>query len=431
MKTVSPKILLLKTRISPVLTWPGRTTSWLRPTGRLLLVVALWISQLPPIFSSAVAAAQVASDEAGELAAAKAEYEAAVAALRKEIKALKVAEIRFYYSDSETALDYRADWDTAAEKSTASMARLTEAASRYFLLNDQPNDDLKILAIAFSKRYFNEGRFERARALSEKISRLFPNEDGLQSDFARISMFTNGFETAANFAALKRSELSKLPTIEQNLFSQVNVLREKFKREQALRDAEAAANDLPRVELETNKGKIVIELFENEAPETVGNFVSLVEAGFYDGVIFHIVMPKLLAHTGAMTMDRIQDTGYTIYDEFQRDDARAHFRGSVCMAVPVGVVNGGTGQFYILRAPFSGFESRHTVFGRVLEGMDVVDRLNDTVTYDEEGVETPVEDVVPDKVVKATILRKRDHVYEPNIVKEPDVANEPAASAPK
>ncbi len=86
-----------------------------------------------------------------------------------------------------------------------------------------------------------------------------------------------------------------------------------WKQEQELRQKEAAADDLPRVKLTTTKGDIVIELFENEAPETVGNFLSLVKKGFYDGLTFHRVIAGFMAQAAVrMAMERaVRGTRFT------------------------------------------------------------------------------------------------------------------------
>jgi hypothetical protein len=88
--------------------------------------------------------------------------------------------------------------------------------------------------------------------------------------------------------------------------------------EQALRQQEAEADDLPRVRLSTSKGDLVIELFENEAPETVANFVHLVSDRFYDGLTFHRVLPGFMAQGGCPTGDGTGGPGYRIYCEMPR-----------------------------------------------------------------------------------------------------------------
>lgn len=177
-----------------------------------------------------------------------------------------------------------------------------------------------------------------------------------------------------------------------------------------LRTKEAAADDLPRVKLETTKGTIVVELFENEAPQTVGNFISLVEQKFYDGVAFHRVLPGFMAQGGDPKGDGSGGPGYTIYCECTKENHRKHFRGSLSMAKTPAPNTGGS-QFFLTFRPTTHLNGQHTVFGRVIEGLDVLAKLQ---RRDPNRAGQPD----PDKIVKAEVLRKRDHKYEPTKVVE-------------
>jgi cyclophilin family peptidyl-prolyl cis-trans isomerase len=181
-----------------------------------------------------------------------------------------------------------------------------------------------------------------------------------------------------------------------------------FEKELALRDAEAKADDLPRVKLSTTKGDVVLELFENEAPQTVGNFISLVEDGFYNGKKFHRVIPGFMAQGGCPKGDGTGGPGYKIYCECGKPNHRKHFRGVLSMA-HAGPNTGGS-QFFITFDRTPHLDGKHTVFGRVLEGQTmVVDKLQAT-----EG--PAAGDGEPDKIIKAEVLRKRDHEYKPTKV---------------
>ena len=96
---------------------------------------------------------------------------------------------------------------------------------------------------------------------------------------------------------------------------QLDATRTKWEREMMIRRLEEAADDLPRVLFETTAGNFVVELFENQAPKTVGNFISLVEKRFYDDLTFHLVKPGQLAQTGCPIGDGTGDAGYKIPDE--------------------------------------------------------------------------------------------------------------------
>ncbi|MBI1248527.1 peptidylprolyl isomerase [bacterium] len=183
-------------------------------------------------------------------------------------------------------------------------------------------------------------------------------------------------------------------------------LKDKWAREEELRKKEAEANDLPRVKLSTTKGDMVIELYENEAPDTVGNFVSLVEKKYYDGLTFHRVLPHFMAQGGDPKGDGSGGPGYHIYCECYEDDARDHFAGTLSMAKTQQKNTGGS-QFFITFQATPHLNGQHTVFGRVIEGLDVLPKLN---RHDPESLSGPP----ADRILKAEVIRKRDHVYQPH-----------------
>ncbi|MDD4334221.1 MAG: peptidylprolyl isomerase [Desulfotomaculaceae bacterium] len=122
--------------------------------------------------------------------------------------------------------------------------------------------------------------------------------------------------------------------------------------------------------IETKKGNIEIELFEKDAPNTVANFVSLINKGFYDGLIFHRVLPGFVAQGGCPQGRGTGGPGYKIKCEI---NPNKHLRGSLSMA-HAGRDTGGS-QFFICYDAFPHLDSVHTVFGRVVNGMDVVDQI--------------------------------------------------------
>ena len=173
-------------------------------------------------------------------------------------------------------------------------------------------------------------------------------------------------------------------------------------QEQTIRAAEKTADDLPRVKLTTTGGEIVIELFENEAPQAVANFISLVKKGFYSGVPFHRVLPGFMAQGGDPTGTGSGGPGYSIRCECHGQNYRHHFRGSLSMA-HAGRDTGGS-QFFLTFVPTSFLDGRHTVFGRVIEGMDIAAGIQRR-DPDAPG-KTP-----PDEILRAAVLRDRGHEY--------------------
>jgi peptidyl-prolyl cis-trans isomerase B (cyclophilin B) len=125
--------------------------------------------------------------------------------------------------------------------------------------------------------------------------------------------------------------------------------------------------------IETDKGKIVLDLFPKEAPGTVNNFVFLARDGYYDGVIFHRVIPDFMIQGGDPTGTGKGGPGYTIKDEV-KDNPHKHQRGSLSMAKTQAPDSGGS-QFFITHVPTPHLDGLHTVFGQVREGQDVVDKI--------------------------------------------------------
>ncbi len=121
-----------------------------------------------------------------------------------------------------------------------------------------------------------------------------------------------------------------------------------------------------------DKGDITIELFDKEAPETVGNFAKLIGEGFYDGLIFHRVIPGFVAQGGCPMGTGVGGPGYTIKDELIGNPHK-HERGALSMAHR-GPNTGGS-QFFIVYEAQPHLDGVHTVFGKVTEGMDVVDAI--------------------------------------------------------
>src|SRR3954447_26065292 len=124
--------------------------------------------------------------------------------------------------------------------------------------------------------------------------------------------------------------------------------------------------------LHTNHGAIGIELFEEDAPKTVENFLKLARDGFYDGVIFHRIIPDFMIQGGDPTGTGSGGPGYQFEDEF---NDRKVVRGALAMANAGPNTNGS--QFFIVTTEAASWlDGKHTVFGTVTSGMDVVDAIS-------------------------------------------------------
>jgi len=147
------------------------------------------------------------------------------------------------------------------------------------------------------------------------------------------------------------------------------------------------------VRLETTVGTIRIDLFEGTMPLTAGSFRKLVEKGFYDGTIFHRVIPNFMIQGGDPTGTGMGGPGYTIKDEFTPENRNV--RGTLSMA-NAGPNTGGS-QFFINTVDNGSLDRKHPVFGKVLEGMEVVDRIS---RVERNRSDRPLKDV---RITKASV----------------------------
>lgn len=122
--------------------------------------------------------------------------------------------------------------------------------------------------------------------------------------------------------------------------------------------------------VETEKGNLVLELFAKDVPMTVNNFVFLAREGFYDGSTFHRVIPGFVAQGGDPTGTGTGTPGYAFKDEFSQ---HTHIAGALSMANSGADTNGS--QFFITYTPQPSLDGKHSVFGQLIEGMDVLDKI--------------------------------------------------------
>lgn len=157
----------------------------------------------------------------------------------------------------------------------------------------------------------------------------------------------------------------------------------------------ANGNDV--VLLKTNMGDIKIKLFEDKAPITTANFKKLVKQGFYDGTIFHRVISDFMIQGGDPTGTGTGGPGYTIKDEFVPE--LKHGKAGILSMANTGMPNTGGSQFFITLVPTPWLDGKHSVFGEVIEGTDVVEAIGKVQTR---AGDRPVNEV---KIIKASVLQ--------------------------
>jgi len=144
--------------------------------------------------------------------------------------------------------------------------------------------------------------------------------------------------------------------------------------------------------VQTNQGAFSIELFEDKAPKTTKNFIDLAEKGFYDGVIFHRVIEGFMLQGGDPTGTGRGGPGYNIPDEFHPD--LKHTEEGMLSMANSGPNTGGS-QFFVTLAPTSWLDGKHAIFGKVVEGMEVVRAIGSTPTG---PGDQPLQEVVMESV---------------------------------
>ena len=155
--------------------------------------------------------------------------------------------------------------------------------------------------------------------------------------------------------------------------------------------SESENQSLPSIKMQTSQGEIHIELFEDEAPNTVANMIELSEQGLYDGLVCHRVINDFMIQGGCPHGKGTGGPGYRFRDECHPD--RRHDGPGVLSMANAGPNTNGS-QFFITHSAQPHLDGKHTVFGRVLEGLDVVNRIS-------QG----------DEIQSVTVLNKRDHEY--------------------
>ena len=151
------------------------------------------------------------------------------------------------------------------------------------------------------------------------------------------------------------------------------------------------SSELPQIKIHTDRGNMTIKMFEDDAPNTVANMISLIEKGYYDGLNFHRVIPDFMIQGGCPQGTGTGGPGYNFDDECTSE--RRHDSAGILSMANAGPRTNGS-QFFITHAPTPHLDGKHTVFGRVTDGLEIVQEIQ--------------QGDVMDKVI---VLQKRDHLY--------------------
>lgn len=322
--------------------------------------------------------------------------------------------------------ELRAEYAKLLKKAESMNQQVIDQAILAFLKDERANADMEAFLMRSLQFFMDADMYDDAAAMTQHLLNQKLQNNYLLRIGAYAAMYSNDFETAKQLGeTLKEVGMMNDFDWSQSDFSNLEYWQKEWAREKALREKERADADLPRVVLTTTQGEIEIELFENEAPNTVANFIFLVEKGFYTNLDFHRVLPHFMAQGGGSELIKTETNldgtlkkrgnggpGYTIADEIH-EHSRKHFRGTVAMA-NAGPDTGGS-QFYIMYQPKMNLDGQHTVFGRVVRGMNVASYF---VRRDPEKIREVPGIEMPDKILSARVVKKRNHAYSPVITPE-------------
>ena len=378
--------------------------SWARGAALAVAVACVVAAAMGP------AVGRQAEAKADQTAEAKAEFAEALGRMKKLMADLTVLQAQYQQPKADkSALE--ASFEAVKQEAQAAGERL-EAAALGMLTVDPKDEGAREIALAVMAGALESDNPVKALATATTIDAAGAGNSDMALMAATAALVTTRVDEAAAWldkATAAGAEAEQVAQVRAALDRE----RPKIEAEIAVRKAEAEADDLPRVKFATSAGDIVIELFENEAPNTVANFVSLVGKGFYDGTPFHRVIGGFMAQGGDPTGTGTGGPGYSIACECEKPGARLHFRGTLSMA-HAGKDSGGS-QFFLTFRPTDHLNGRHTVFGRVIAGDEVLSKL--ARTQDAEGQSVP--GIKPDTILKGEVVRKRDHAYTPDTLPNP------------
>jgi len=346
----------------------------------------------------------MAGDETGNAAEA---YAAARAEWDSNDKQLDDLAAKYREALPAEREEIRTQYGALVDKANAMIPRLRETGIAAYKESPNQDPELAKLLIGLVANDVRHDLYDNALELAKLLIDNECEEKAVYGQAGIAAYCLDDFTLAQQYLSVAK-DADALDN--EGLMYQTDVAFAKklLPQEQEIRAAETEADDLPRVLLKTNKGEILLELFENEAPQTVGNFVSLVESEFYNGLTFHRVLPVFMAQGGCPDGTGAGGPGYNISCECYEKNHRKHFRGTLSMA-HAGRDTGGS-QFFITFRRTSNLDGRHTAFGRVIKGIEVLEKIQRR-DPDARGPKPE-----PDTIIEAKVVRKREHEYKPTKV---------------
>jgi cyclophilin family peptidyl-prolyl cis-trans isomerase len=331
----------------------------------------------------------------------------------------KLLELRLKYrtANEDQRPDIQARWNEVIAEGKAIEPQLIEAAENAYAEAPNADGQITLFLAMLLDEMVQADDYEPAARIGKLLmdnncpEKRVPNLAGIAafavSDFDAAEKYLMTAAKQGYYQSAKRGD--KLAQAGVLCLARAGACKKTWAAEKTIRNREAKEDNLPLVRLKTTKGVIEVELFEDQAPNTVANFISLVQRGFYSDTTFYRVTQGVAAQTGDPMGDGFGGPGYSIACECYQPNHRSHFRGSLSM-LHAGRDTGGS-QFLIALTPLEHLNDSNTVFGRVITGIDVLAKLQRRNPTDKEAPRA-------DRIIEAEVIRKRPHEYKPQPMPE-------------
>ncbi len=378
------------------------------------------IAESHEILARAIRFAQVAADDTSPLAKDyMTAFEGFRESLKKTILVMNRMSVAFDISPEEVDA-LQSSWSDSLRDSHAARQAWIEKGTEIYLSDPMKYENIGPALKEMLLYDFSANRFDPWKVPVTEFLKLDDSDLSEELIFKLMltSLAINEYDTAIKWGERLHSLNPELG--QQNEFvKSIPELKQEWERELEFRKRDAEKNDNPRVEFVTSKGRLEIELFEDDAPQAVANFIYLIERGYYNRKGFFRVEHLSVVQTGCEKGDGSGDAGYTIASDANPMNYRPHLRGSLGVALGGGSgdqpdLNSGSSQFYIPVMPLDHLNKTYTVFGRIVEGIENIGLLRQMNLADSKEKE---EGKQPDFIISAKVLKKRDHEYKPTPVR--------------
>jgi cyclophilin family peptidyl-prolyl cis-trans isomerase len=359
----------------------------------------------------------LSEEDVGEIVTPQTEeFKRASDALREHLKSMRAVMVNYHVSESPIEdREARERWPKLLAEGVKLHQAMMDAALVEFKSSPGERTDLAGMFARYLQRGYEQDRFDGMLPIGQAlVENGYANIEIIR--YMGITAFAvNEYEVAKPFLQKLVDEGEVGPELGM-MIQNYDPVKAAWERELKQREQDAAGEPLPRVLLKTTKGNMEIELFEDQAPEAVANFIHLVEQGFYDNLTFHRVIEHFMAQTGCPQGDGMGGPGYFIRNEADKPEARNFFRGTLGMALAQERDTAGS-QFFITFLPTPQLNGSFTAFGRVIEGIDTLSNIN-RINPEEKKEDKSAAPVMPDEIITIEILYKRDHEYKPSKLAE-------------